>query len=87
MMMMGNVLAGISEPTDPPRKRNLANPNTMRPQPPLSSQMSNSDLSNLWRVCSIGNKNFSILASLRFWYVMVEKRSKDLEFGAVGLEA
>ena len=45
--MMANILAGFSEPTDLARKKNFANPNTMRPQLPLSSKMSNSGLSNL----------------------------------------
>ena len=44
---MTDILAGISEPTDLAQMRNLANPNTMRPQPPLSSKMSKSGLSNL----------------------------------------
>ena len=37
-------------------------------------------------MCSIGDKNFSVLASSLFWYVVVEKRSEELELGGVGLE-
>lgn len=60
--MMANILAGISEPTDLAQMRKAANPNTMRPPPPLSSKMSNSGFSNLCGVCSIDNKTFNIFA-------------------------